>query len=161
MIFSGTVDAIFVAPAAKAGMTAVNDVEARAGVGLDGDRYAVGAGTWSKPGRAHGQLTLIEAEAIAAAGDESKQDVNPAETRRNIVTSGVPLNHLIGQRFRVGEAVVEGAELCEPCTHIERLSGKKIRKPLVHRGGLNAIIVESGRIAVGDAVKPLEQTERP
>lgn len=155
MIFAGSVEAIYVAPAAKAEMSAVDEVRAVADVGLEGDRYAEGAGTWSKPGRRHGQLTLIEAEAIAAAGEASSTDIDAAQTRRNIVTSGVPLNHLVGQRFRVGEAIVEGAELCEPCTHIEKLSGQKIRKPLVHRGGLNAIIIEGGRIARGDAVQPL------
>jgi len=155
MIFSGTVQAIFTAPTGEAPMTSRDAVEAVAGVGLEGDRYAAGAGTWSKPGRAKGQLTLIESEAIASAAEEIGIDVDPAETRRNIVTFGVPLNHLVGQRFRVGEAVVEGAELCEPCGHIERRSGKKFRRPLVHRGGLNAIIVESGRIAPGDTVQPL------
>ena len=46
---SGTVEAIAVAAAAEAPMTLVPEATARAGRGLEGDRYADGAGTFSNP----------------------------------------------------------------------------------------------------------------
>lgn len=155
MSFRGTVTAIYRAPVATAVMEHVTGVDAIEGVGLQGDRYANGSGTWSAPDRAHGQLTLIEAEALAAVTTEAGIAVDGADSRRNIVTSGVPLNHLVGRRFRVGKTILEGVRLCEPCAHLEKVSGKALRRPLVHRGGLNAIIVTGGAIAVGDPVEPV------
>ena len=155
MSFTGNVQAIYIAAEGAAPMRAVEEIKAIAGVGLDGDRYATGLGTFSDKDRPHGQVTLIEAEALVGATLETGLPVEAADTRRNIVTAGVPLNHLVGRRFRVGEAVFEGVKLCEPCSHIERLSGKELRKPLLHRGGLNAVIVDGGRIAHGDVVAPL------
>jgi MOSC domain-containing protein YiiM len=153
--FRGAVTGIYISPEAAAPMHAVDRVEAVAGVGLEGDRYARQAGSYSNPDKAHQQLTLIESEAIAGAAAESGIDFDAAATRRNVVTAGVPLNHLVGRKFRVGGAVVEGVKLCEPCNHMQTLAGKPIRAPLVHRGGLNAIILVSGPIAQGDPVEPL------
>ena len=63
------------------------------------------------------------------------------------------LNRLLGEQFRVGDAVVEGTELCEPCTYLERkLAEKGVQEALVHRGGIRCEIVEGGEIAVGDDV---------
>lgn len=153
MSLHGSVTAIYVTAEATAPMTGLTSVRAVAGAGLDGDRYARGAGTWSAPDRPEGQVTLIESEATAAVTAETGTPLDPAETRRNLVTEGVALNHLVGREFRVGGAVLRGVRLCEPCTHLEGLAGKPVRKPLVHRGGLNAIIVEGGTIAVGDSVR--------
>jgi len=153
----GRVAGVFVASAATAPMEPVEAATAVAGVGLDGDRYAAGVGTWSEDGRLWGQVTLIEAEAVEAVARETGSHVDPSDTRRNVVTTGVPLNHLVDREFRVGEATLRGVRLCEPCTHLERVSGKPLRKPLVHRGGLNALIVDGGTIRVGDAVTAPEE----
>ena len=40
--------------------------------------------------------------------------------------------------------------LCEPCVVIERYASRKILRPLVHRGGLRADILEGGTVSVGD-----------
>ena len=154
-MFTGHVQGIFVAPGGKAPMEELDEVKALAGVGLDGDRYANGRGTFFREDRPHGQVTLIEAEALVAATQEGGLPVDAIDTRRNIVTAGVPLNHLVGRRFRVGDATLMGVKLCEPCSHVEKVSGKAFRRFLVHRGGLNAVILDSGRIARGDAVEPL------
>ena len=71
-----------------------------------------------------------------------------------IVTAGVPLNHLVDKEFTVGEARFRGVRLCEPCSHMESLSRPGARKALLHRGGLNAEILESGTIRPGDPVSP-------
>ena len=118
----------------------VESVQAVAGRGLVGDRYA-DAG--EKPG---GALTLIEAEVLEDAG------LTGAESRRQVVVRGVRLNDLVGKRFRVGEVECLGVELCEPCLHLQSLTRPGIIKDLVHRGGLNADILTGGTIAVGDPI---------
>jgi len=153
---SGTVAAILVAPGAEAEVTRVSDARAEAGRGLAGDRYYAGVGTFSNPHARGHDLTLIEQEVI-----DDLSGVFPGyraeDTRRNVVTTGIALNGLVGWRFRVGEVECVGQRLCEPCAHLDRISVRGSLRPLVHRGGLRADIVTSGRIAVGDAVERIER----
>lgn len=150
----GRVEAIHITDTAEAAMRGVAEVTAIAGLGLEGDRYATKKGSFSakdKPGR---QVTLVEAEAIEALERELGLVLAPGETRRNLVTRGVALNHLVGRDFRVGEACLRGHELCEPCGDLARMTGKpSILAGLVHRGGLRAEILEGGRIRVGDEIQ--------
>ena len=152
-MFQGCIESIYIAPAAEAALRSVDQVLAIAGVGLEGDRYATSSGSFSakpKPGR---QLTLIEAEAIEALARELGLVLAPGETRRNLITRGVALNHLVGREFTVGGVRLRGHELCEPCGDLARMTGKpQILQGLVHRGGLRAEILEGGTIRVGDLV---------
>ena len=151
----GSVTAIFIAPAAQAPMEEITTAELEAGRGIVGDRYHAGAGTWSKAGEEHlnrRHVTLIEAEAVEAVARDYGVPVDARITRRNIVTRGVALNHLVGMEFTVGSVRLRGVKLCEPCGHLERLAGLPIRQPLVHRGGLNCEVLETGRVEVGDLV---------
>src|SRR5215212_2630352 len=151
---SGTVAAILVAPGAEAAVTQLSDARAEAGRGLAGDRYYAGVGTFSNPHARGHDLTLIEQEVI-----DDLSDVFPGyraeDTRRNVVTTGIALNGLVGWRFRVGEVECVGQRLCEPCAHLDRISVRGSLRPLVHRGGLRADAVTSGRITVGDPVDPI------
>jgi MOSC domain-containing protein YiiM len=108
---------------------------------MTGDRYF---------GR--GDITLVEAEALEAFNDDSGIPLSHAEIRRQVLTSGVRLNDLLGKRFRVGGVEAVGAEWCEPCNHIEGLTYPGVLKGMVHRAGLRADIVQPGTIAVGDEV---------
>ncbi len=151
---SGTVAAICIAKAATGLMTSVSEVRALAGKGLEGDRYCLGVGTYSdKPGSGR-QVTLIELEAVEALQRDHGVSLQPTAARRNIVTRGVALNHLVGQRFRVGQVTFVGVRLCEPCAHLEGLTRPGVLRGLVHRGGLRADVLTDGLIRVGDAVEP-------
>ena len=98
-------------------------------------------------------ISLIEAEAIEAIARDANVLVDAGATRRNITTRGVPLNHLVDRTFKVGAATVRGVELCEPCGHMEKLTGRPgICAALIHRGGLRAEIVDGGTVRVGDAI---------
>lgn len=150
-----TVEGIFIAPAGEAPLSAVDAVEAIAGVGLQGDRYAKRAGTYSSKQGPKRQVTLIEGEALDAAERDYEIALPPGATRRNIVTRGIALNHLLGREFSVGPARLRGVTLCEPCMHMEGLSGVPgVRLALIHRGGLNAEILDGGTIRVGDHIVP-------
>lgn len=109
--------------------------------GLPGDRYF---------GR--GDITLVEAEALEALREDTGIELSHAEIRRQVLTTGVRLNDLLGKRFRVGEVEAVGVEWCEPCAHIESLTYAGVLKGMVHRAGLRADIVTPGRISVGDEV---------
>jgi len=146
-----TVAAIHIAPAAGAPMHSVERVRAIAGIGLAGDRYAIGAGHYTDA-KVDRQITLIEAEEIEALADRAGIVLGRGETRRNITTRGIRLNELVGRRFRVGPVECEGTRLCEPCQYLTDLLGKPVLEPLVHRAGLRARILGDGEIALGDAV---------
>jgi hypothetical protein len=149
----GTVEGLAVAPAAEAPMQLLEVAQARAGRGFDGDRYAAGAGTFSaRTGRRPGyDLTLIAAEVLdemATAG----RALDFAGTRRNVLTRGIDVNALVGRRFRIGDVLCEGRRLCEPCVHLDRLSGPGILRPLIHRGGLRVDVLTDGEIHLGAPV---------
>jgi len=151
-MWSGTVDSIHIAPGAKAPTSAVVEAEAVPGAGLVGDRYFLKQGTFFKPEPAF-ELTLIEAEAIEAAASEDQVKLAMGEARRNVVTRDVPLNHLVGREFMIGEVRVRGVRLCEPCSHLQSLMGQPVIKALRHRGGLRAQILTGGVMRVGDVVR--------
>jgi MOSC domain len=152
---AGSVEGLYLAPAAEAPCEAVEAVEAVAGHGLRGDRYFDGRGTFGGPGATGHELTLIEAEALEELAAESGIELDPAEARRNVVTRGLDLNALAGRRFEVGEVELAGARLCEPCAHLQRLTRPGVLRGLVHRGGLRADIARGGTIRLGDEVRPL------
>jgi len=150
----GTVEGLAIAPAAEADVQLLEVAHAVAGRGLDGDRYAAGAGTFSsRTGRRHGyDLTLVAAEVIdelAAAG----VDVDFAATRRNVLTRGIDVNALVGRSFRIGDVLCRGSRLCEPCVHLDRLSGPGLLRPLIHRGGLRADVLSDGVVRTGAAIR--------
>jgi len=80
----------------------------------------------------------------------------PGDHRRNLTTRGVPLNHLVGKRFRVGETVLKGGRLNFPCKYLDELLGLPVYLPLYNRSGLNCWIVEEGIIRKGDTIEPLD-----
>jgi MOSC domain-containing protein YiiM len=150
---SGVVEAIHVAAAAGEPLRKVEVVRAKAGVGLEGDRYALGRGHYSPDLRVSRDLTLIEAEVIEELERTRAIQLAPGETRRNVTTRGIRLNDLVGRRFWVGEVLCEGTRLCEPCQYLTELTGKPLLRALVHRGGLRADILRGGRIRRGDRLR--------
>ena len=120
----GVVVAIHVGAERLEPMMPVPEVKAISGVGLEGDRYAREAGTFSQKAPSN-QVTLIEQEALDAAARDYQLELSAAESRRNILTMGIALNHLVGREFRIGEVRLRGLKLCEPCSHLKKLTGKK------------------------------------
>ena len=147
----GVVAALYVGPKRLEPMVAVPEMRALAGYGIEGDRYCREEGTFSKKSPSN-QMTLIEAEALQAAAETYGLVIPAQESRRNILTCGMALNHLVGREFRIGEVRLRGLRLCEPCSHLEKLCGKQMIKALRHRGGLRAEILNDGSIKIGDLI---------
>ncbi len=141
---AGRVEGIFVAAESGQLPEPVDRVRALSGKGLEGNRYFFADGS-APAGQA---LTLIASEAL----DSADIDLSAAESRRNVLTSGIDVNALVGKRFKIGELECYGVELCEPCSHLQKLTGKNVLGTLVHQAGLNVDILTDGEIAVGDAI---------
>jgi MOSC domain-containing protein YiiM len=146
------VESIYIASIAQGPTQALAEVAAIPGAGLAGDRYELKLGTFYKPAPDH-ELTLIEAEAIEALRRDYHIELAAGDARRNIVTRNVPLNHLVGREFAIGDVRIRGIRLCEPCEHLQRVTGKAVIKGLLHRGGLRAQILTAGTIRVGDEIR--------
>lgn len=157
---SAEVAAIFTTPNAGAPLHSVESATLESGKGLVGDRYFQRAGTFSEKldGGNDWEITLIELEEIQKYNDALQVDRSPGDYRRNIVTRGVRLNDLVGQRFFVGDALLEGIRLCEPCAYLASLLEPGIVKAMAHRAGLRACIVEGAVIRPGDFVRPADAT---
>lgn len=155
---SGTVAAIALSERATGDMRTVDHALALANRGLDGDRYATKSGTFTPTNdTARGyDLTLIEAEVLDNLTLPDGRTLGYAEARRNIVTHGIDLNALVGRRFRVGNVECLGQRLCEPCSHLERLTTKGTLRGLIHRGGLRADVLGDGEVSTGDLIETLD-----
>lgn len=147
---TGRVVGIFISTAAGQPMIPLDTARAIAGTGLEGDRYALGTGFYSD-GSDGRQLTLIDMEDLQQL-ERTGVALAPRECRRNIVTSGVRLQPLIGKRFRIGEVECLAIRLCPPCNHLEELTRPGPLRGLARGGGLRAHIRTSGQIAIGDIV---------
>ena len=135
----GRIEAITLVKDASGAVEPAEAVEVVAGEGLRGDY--------------HGDITLIEAEALEGLLADTGIRRGPHDSRRNVLTRGIDLNALVGRRFAVGGVEAVGVEWAEPCTKLQRITGERgVLRGLVHRGGLRADVVSSGRIAVGDRV---------
>lgn len=150
---------IQIAAEAGAPMQSLQSVLAIKSVGLEGDRYALKNGFYSKFGR-DVEVTLIQSEVLAAIRSTDRYVPLPitfAATRRGLLTAGVNLNAMTWQRFRIGSVLFQGTQLCDPCSRLGELCEDprlkaNILYALTRQGGLNARILETGVINVGDEI---------
>jgi MOSC domain-containing protein YiiM len=154
-VTAGSVTGIWLTPVTAGTMRRVPSARLLAGRGLEGDRYALGGGTWADYPDLEKQLTLIDADDVATLARETGAELTPGDLRRNVVTTGIHLPSLVGAWFEVGEALLFGMKRCPPCTHLERMTRVRLIKPMVHRGGINAAVFVGGPISEGDAVRPV------
>lgn len=146
----GTIARIATASKQGASMESYISITAVAGLGLAGDRYALGEGSWNKGSQGRRQVTLINMRFVDGSGYDF------LETRRNIGVHGVELMKLVGEKFAVGAATFRGVKYCDPCDRPTKLAGKEtsFRKAFQDCGGLVAEILVGAIINVGDAVIP-------
>jgi MOSC domain-containing protein YiiM len=154
-MFQGQLVAIFLTARNGAELQSVEVAEAVAGCGLVGDRH------FRKNGcsKAEQEMTLIESESLEALPRDCGLTLAPHQGRRNLLTRGVPLNHLVGREFTVGDVLLRGIRLCEPCGHLEALTIPGVKEHLSHRGGLRAQILRGGLLRPGDRIRPCSVSE--
>ena len=160
-MYQGQLIGIFIGERKGHDLQRVDKVEAVPGRGLTGDRYFLKEGTFSGNDGPDREVTLIESEALEGLAREYEVPLQPVQARRNLLTRGVPLNHLVGKTFAVGPVVLRGIRLCEPCGHLEKLTCMGVQKGLAHRGGLRAQVIEGGTLEVGATVTtPPDSSQR-
>jgi MOSC domain-containing protein YiiM len=148
---TGHIVEILTAPSPGSPMVWRKSVHAVPGCGLEGDRYFEGRGTFSpNPQKPDYEVTLIQQEHVEAFAAESGRPFTAKDARRNVVTRGVDLNTLAGREFRIGEVLIRGIRLCEPCDYLAKATFPDVLRGLVHKGGLRAQILSEGEIKVGD-----------
>ncbi|MBM3660400.1 MAG: MOSC domain-containing protein [Actinobacteria bacterium] len=151
---TGRVCGIYTAPAEGAPMVGHDSIEAFAGKGLAGDRYAIEAGTYSGKRLEDAQraVTLFERENLECLEREHGIVLAPEQTRRNLLVEGVAVNDLIGVEFTVGGVPMRGVDLAHPCSYLQDLTEPGVLLALQDRGGLRCEILADGTITLGDPV---------
>lgn len=141
---TGKVEWIGVRPEKRKPLTVVDSVAVLAH-GLEGDHYAGRSGNRS--------VTLIQKEHIdTVASLLHKDDIDPAELRRNIVVSGINLLALKGREFKIGTAILKMTGLCHPCSRMEENFGAGGYNAVRGHGGINASVISTGIINLQDKV---------
>ena len=129
----------------------VTSIEVLANKGVVGDRH------FHEFNDPYNQLSIIEAENIDYYNTKYGLEIPYINFRRNIVTRGINLNELVGQKFTIGNVKLEGIDLCRPCRHLtEVLSQENILKEFLRRGGLRCQILSSSEISIGDKINLLD-----
>jgi|TARA_B100000809_G_C14888878_1_gene441905 MOSC domain-containing protein YiiM len=156
MIATGIVVALFTVDRRAAPMKKVEQLYALAGRGIEGDRYFLGTGTYSKspePGR---QVTLIKSEVLESLKNKLEINVKPEESRRNILTQGIEINDLIGTEFYVGTVRLRAHRITQPCLYLEKLLDQPgLYKELWDNGGISCEILSDGVIKERDIITAL------
>lgn len=136
-----TVSGLFVSPARGSGVsTALERARAVAGHGFEGCAHA------NPPKR---EVLFASAEHLDSVG------VDPGAIRENVTVAGADVQAwAVGQRLRAGAAVFEITMICDPCHKMDELR-PGLRAELDGRRGMLARVVESGDVAVGDALELL------
>lgn len=154
----GTLCGIYISPVAGAKMQSVTRANAVAGSGLEGDRYALGAGHWKATDAC--QVTLVAAEDMEKAEHESGLPFDQGEHRRNLIVRGIPLAVYRSNDVRIGDALFRFHRLRPPCGYLERLLGPGAMHALRKRGGIGLTVVAGGVIRIGDKVSVIQRNAR-
>jgi len=175
------INGIYISRRAAAPMESKQTARLIPGKGIDGDRYAVGTGTYSakfmsEPGK---NLTMVSLEGIIEATDRTGMvpfhSGNVGDLRRNIVLSGISaeaLNNMIGHEVRIGERCrVFVHRRCVPCKYREAACKRPgLMNNLWGVSGVNCEVLPplldetkegtAGEIKVGDAVAIIPNTHQ-
>lgn len=154
---TGKILQIYLAASSGASAEQTSAAQLVAGKGIEGDHHFRSEGTSPEK-----QLTLVAAEEINAFNERTTLNLPPSALLRNVVTTGIDLNSLVGRHFRIGSAAALGVELCEPCAKLGKKLGtdavppKAIIQQLTHKAGLRARILKDGIVRPDDAIEAID-----
>jgi MOSC domain-containing protein YiiM len=133
----------------------VQGIEAVAGKGIIGDDRYYGRLSRKTGQPTRRQVSLIAREQIAEhAVALGLQSIPPGAVRANIETLGMDLMRFLGQDVTIGTAVLHFYEARTPCQLMDDIC-VGLRSFMDNgRQGVMAEVIQSGRIAVGDAIRP-------
>lgn len=116
----------------------------RAGHGIEGDAHA---GSW------HRQVSLLSVDSVAKLQEKLDFELKHGAFAENILVEGMAVHTLpVGTRLRIGEALCEVTQIGKEC-HNDCAIRKAAGDCVMPREGIFVKVLESGRIAKGDAVE--------
>ena len=151
---------IHIARSASEKMQELSVAELVTDKGIKGDRYFEWTGKYSHISDVR-DVTIIEKEVLDALEQnqpplqENSITLKPNEHRRNLTSQGVPLNYLVGKKFKVGEVILWGGRLNFPCKYLANLLKKPLLLPLYNRSGINCKVIKGGTIRINDIIEEL------
>jgi MOSC domain-containing protein YiiM len=136
-----TVAGLFVSPGRGSGVSEPRErVLAIESQGIEGCAHA------NPPRR---EVLLASKEHLDTVG------VEPGAIRENVTVEGADVHAWpVGQRVRVGGALLEITMVCDPCQRMDDLRAG-LRAEIDGKRGMLAHIVEGGEIALGDPIELL------
>ncbi len=124
----------------------VPEIECIAGRGIKGDRF------YDYKDDYKGQITFFSFDIFEKLRLHfGLTDKSPGALRRNVITSGIDLNDLIGEDFSIQGVQLRGTAHCRPCYWLDQAVAPGTEDFLQGNGGLRAQILTDGAITVGDA----------
>src|SRR5262249_14155416 len=131
---------LFRAPKKRLPMEQLAVASLLANSGIDGCAHA-------RPGGGKRQILLVDVETLEAT------ELAPGAIRENITTQGINVNGLaLGQRLRIGGALVEVSAVCTPCDQLEKVR-PGLRRELYGRRGMLCRVIEGGAVRPGDPIE--------
>lgn len=157
---SGKVERIYIARERRDVVTLVAKAELVANRGIIEDRYHSRSAESLEPDTAAPikNISLISREVLDGFLANNDAEIDYGDFRRNIITSGIDLNSLVGKEFLLGSALCKGTELCEPCAFLAATVHRAVLPELVLKGGLRATILSDGKIEAGSEIKISKST---
>jgi MOSC domain-containing protein YiiM len=141
-------------------MTACETIEAIAGKGLAGDRYAIGSGYYSGDTAWDANVTLIQQESFDAINKGHTTNFTCEMLRRNIVTRNVKLISLVGRTFRIGDVVLKGVKEWPPCNYLAKMNDSwELKHYFAHCAGIGAIVVHGGTLNINDEIAVVDAAD--
>lgn len=144
---TGRIEWIGASPARRAEVQPLTRTLIETGTGLVEDHHA-------RSGRSKRQVTLIQWEHLSVvASILGRESIAPGLIRRNIAVSGINVQTLKDQRFRLGNVLLEGTGYCHPCSRMEEVLGPGGYQAMRGHGGITARVIEGGEVGLGEIVQ--------
>ena len=154
MNMSATVENIFITKTWREQPYEIEAAKLEAGKGIVGDRYHERALEFLAVGDQvpANHISLISKEELAGFLEHNNTEIDYANFRRNVLVSGIDLRGLIGKQFKLGSALCQGIEDCDPCAFLAATVHRSVLPELKEKAGLRAIILEDCDLKIGDKI---------
>ena len=154
MNMTATVENIFIIKTRREQPYEIEAAKLEAGKGIVGDRYHERALEFIAVGDQvpANHISLISKEELAGFLEHNNTEIDYADFRRNVLVSGIDLRGLIGKQFKLGSALCQGIEDCDPCAFLAATVHRSVLPELEEKAGLRAIILEDGDLKIGDTI---------
>lgn len=149
-----TVENIFITKTRREQPHEIEAAKLEAGKGIVGDRYHERALEFLAAGDQvpSNHISVISKEELAGFLERNNAEIDYADFRRNVLTSGIDLRELIGRQFKLGSALCQGIEDCDPCVFLAATVHRSVLPEMKEKAGLRAIILEDGDLKIGDTI---------